>query len=143
MPDIRHAILIDAPMEKIFALVSTGSGLSQWWAQDVTEDGANVVELGFFRRATIYRLNKTHEALPTKVEWLCETGKEWTGTTLVFELSLNEGRTLVRFAHEDWASETDYFTSCNTVWGGLMFRLKAAGEGRAPGPLFTPNGMAH
>jgi hypothetical protein len=49
----------------------------------------------------------------------------------------------VRFAQLDWKAETDYFTSCNTTWGELMFRLQATAEGKTPGPLFSADGMAY
>jgi hypothetical protein len=52
-------------------------------------------------------------------------------------------KTTVRFTRADWKEETDYFVSCTTTWGELMFRLKAAAEGKAPGPLFTADGMAY
>jgi uncharacterized protein YndB with AHSA1/START domain len=144
VPDIRHAILIDAPLETVHALVSTGAGFSRWWAADVIEDGAaGAVELGFFKRSTIYRLEPVRIAAPAVATWVCQTGKEWTGTTISFKLSQNEGRTLVRFEHAHWQAETDYFVSCNTTWGGLMFRLKTVAEGKPSGPLFSANGMAY
>lgn len=144
MPDIRHAIMIAAPADRIHALVSTPGGLSQWWGEDVTEDKAkHAVELGFFNRATVYRLAPVKMAPPQTAEWRCESGKEWEGTRLVFEtISKDGGGTMVRFSHAGWKAETDYFTSCNTTWGELMFRLKAAAEGKAPGPLFTRSAMA-
>lgn len=71
------------------------------------------------------------------------TGKEWDGTRIVFALKEDQGKTTVRFAHADWKAETDSFVSCNTTWGELMFRLKAAAEGKAPGPLFSMDGMAY
>lgn len=51
--------------------------------------------------------------------------------------------TMMKFAHADWEAETDYFISCKTTWGELMFRLKACAEDKAPGPLFTRNAMAY
>ena len=41
--------------ETVYPLVATAAGFSQWWAADVTES-AGPVELGFFKRATVYRL---------------------------------------------------------------------------------------
>jgi hypothetical protein len=32
---------------------------------------------------------------------------------------------------------------CTTTWGELMYRLKAAAEGKKPEPLFSKNGMAY
>jgi uncharacterized protein YndB with AHSA1/START domain len=142
MADIRHSIVIDASPERIHPLVSSGPGLQKWWAADVTEDG-EVVELGFFKRDTVYRLQLVRSAAPREAEWRCLSGQEWNGTRLLFDLTNNNGKTLVRFTHADWRTETDYFVSCTTTWGELMFRLKAAAEGKNPGPLFSAAGMAY
>jgi uncharacterized protein YndB with AHSA1/START domain len=144
MPDIRHSILIDAAPARILPLISSGSGLAQWWAADVTEDrSTGNAELGFFKRATVYGFKPLGDVAPGEVAWLCQSGKEWKGTKLLFQLSPSDKSTLVRFTHAAWLSETDYFVTCNTTWGELMFRLKAAAEGKAPGPLFSAIGLAY
>ena len=141
MPDIRHAIQIAAAPDKIYPLVATAEGFRQWWAADVTErDG--VAELGFFNRNTVYRLKLEIDRPPEQAEWLCESGQEWAETRIRFRLESKGAGTLLRFTHAGWGAETDYFTSCNTTWGELMFRIKAAAEGKKPGPLFTTEGMA-
>lgn len=142
MVDIKHMIAIKAPAEKVFPLVATGAGFSQWWAADVTESGEETT-LGFFKRATVYRLHRERSAAPREIEWRCLSGHEWEGTRIVFQLKEEKGTTQVRFTHGDWKSETDYFTSCNTTWGELMFRLKAAAEEKAPGPLFSAIDIAY
>jgi len=138
MPDIRELIPVDVPMARVHALVSSGEGLSKWWAEDavVRPDGA---DLGFFNRGTVYSL-KLARSSPTETEWLCQSGQEWNGTKLRFQMSENKGQTMLRFTHADWAAETDYFLSCNTTWGALMFRLKAIAEGKATAPLFSRTG---
>jgi uncharacterized protein YndB with AHSA1/START domain len=145
MPTIRHLISIDASPECVFPLVSSGHGFSQWWAADVIEDvPRDIVSLGFFNRATVYNLHPVHIVAPREAEWACQSGEEWNGTRLRFDLAQQkEGRTLLRFSHADWRAETDYFVSCTTTWGELMFRLKAAAEGKTPGPLFTAEAMAY
>jgi len=145
MATIRHSILIDASPERIFSLVSSGHGFKQWWAADVTEDvPRDLVTLGFFNRATVYILHPARILEPTVAEWECQSGEEWNGTNLLFDLQpQKETRTLLRFSHLDWRAETEYFVACTTTWGELMFRLKAAAEGKAPGPLFSANGMAY
>jgi hypothetical protein len=143
MPRIRHSIAIDVAAEKVFPLVSSGRGFEQWWAADVTETPGGVVELGFFKRGTVYALKPVSMTVPREAEWRCESGKEWSGTKLQFQLEPGVNRTLVRFTHADWEAESDYFVSCTTTWGELMFRLKAAAEGKAPGPLFSKDGLAY
>jgi hypothetical protein len=141
MPDIQHSIQIAAAPDAVHKLVSTARGFSRWWAEDVTEpDG--VVELGFFNRNTIYRL-RLKDNQPAEVEWICESGEEWNGTHLLFRLEPRGNSTVLRFTHADWRSPSDYFTNCNTTWGELMFRLKAAAEGKSNGPLFLSNSMAY
>lgn len=144
MPEIRHSIMIAAPAERVHALVSTPRGFSQWWSEDVTENTATrALELGFFNRTTVYRLKPVRIVPPQTAEWVCESGQEWQDTRLLFDVASKNGGALLRFAHADWKAETDYFISCNTTWGVLMFRLKSCAEGKAPGPLFTRNAMAY
>jgi hypothetical protein len=140
--DIKHAIQISAKPSSIYPLIATARGFAQWWAQDVAEF-AGVVELGFFNRATVYRLRLTVDQSPARAEWECDTGDEWSGTRIAFHLEASKSGTLLRFTHAGWRGETDYFISCNTTWGELMFRIKAAAEGHASGPLFEKNGMAY
>ncbi len=141
MPDIRHAITIDAPRDRVAHLVSSPEGLATWWTEDVERvPNSPAVELGFFDRATVYRL--VPKPAPQEIRWRCETGREWAGTELVFRLKDTGGQTLMEFSHESWADASQYFISCNTVWGHLMFKLKDAAErGGAGRPLFTKSGM--
>jgi uncharacterized protein YndB with AHSA1/START domain len=141
MPDIKMAVSIDAPPGKIFPLIATPRGLSAWWAADVTEN-AGAVDLGFFKRATIYRLQLARIAEPSVAEWRVLTGQEWAGTRIVFELAPNKSSTVLRFAHAGWQAETEYFSMCTATWGELMFRLKSVAEGNTPGPLFTADALA-
>jgi hypothetical protein len=141
MADIQHSVQVAAKPETIYPLIATGRGFGQWWATDITEP-AGAVELGFFNRATVYRLRLTVAKPPTDAEWLCETGNEWEGTHIIFRLEPSSSGTLLRFTHSGWASATDYFVSCNTAWGELMYRLKASAEGKSRGPLFLTASLA-
>jgi hypothetical protein len=143
MPDIRHRIEIAAADGSIYALVSSGHGFARWRAADVTATADGPVEIGFFRRSTVYRLSPVELKPSSRAVWHVDSGKEWAGTKIVFELRGRADKTLLRFTHADWREKTDYFWSCNTTWGGLLFRLKAAAEGRSPGPLFSTDGMAY
>ncbi len=91
----------------------------------------------------MYRLRPIALEPDRRAEWLCESGQEWSGTRLVFDLEARKAATRIRFTHAGWAEASDYFVSCNTTWGGLMFRLRAAAEGRAPGPLFRIDSLAY
>jgi len=144
MADIKHSIQIAAESLRVHPLVASAAGFTRWWAEDVTEDRASGnVELGFFNRATVYGLHPVEIAAPRRAHWLCQSGKEWSGTRLFFDLSEQKGQTLLRFTHAGWQAETDYFVACTTTWGELMFRIKAVAEGKTPGPLFSAAGLAY
>lgn len=142
MHSLKHIIDIDAPADSVYRLVATPTGIAEWWAEDVAADPASgAVEIAFYERATVYRLAPGTMTEPTCATWSCEAGKEWQGTKLSFQLLGADYKTSVHFEHSGWREETDYFIGCNTVWGALMFRLKAAAEGKGAGPLFTREGM--
>jgi uncharacterized protein YndB with AHSA1/START domain len=142
MADIKHAIVIEAPAERVRSLVESAAGFAQWWAVDSTEPSKGVAELGFFKRSTLYRLRLETES-PEKTVWRCETGDEWNGTSLRFTVRENGASSALRFSHAGWAAETEYFTNCNTTWGELMYRLKAVAEGKSAGPLFLADSLAY
>ena len=142
MPDIQHCIQIASKPETVYPLIATAEGFGQWWAADITESGG-AVELGFFNRATVYRLRLTVDKPPVQADWICETGDEWNGTHIIFRLETRPTGTLLRFTHGGWRSETDYFTACNTTWGELMFRLRSTAEGKPRGPLFLGGDLAY
>jgi hypothetical protein len=79
MPDIHHAITVDAAPNAIMPLVATADGFMRWWAEDVGVNPDRTVSLGFFNRATIYRLRLV-EQTASRAVWRCETGQEWEGT---------------------------------------------------------------
>ncbi len=143
MADIVHSIEITGVPGVVYPLVSSGPGFQAWWAEDVVVMPGGIVELGFFGKATIYRLKPLSQEPGRRAVWQCESGEEWNGTRLVFDLEARKAATLVRFSHAGWAKASEYFVNCNTTWGELMFRLKGAAEGRAPGPLFLAGSMAY
>ena len=136
-------IPINAGPETVYALVSTPEGFSKWWAEDVFNSSSAECSLGFFNRGTVYTLRVESKTPPKEVVWRNQTGQEWEGTRLIFDLQTTPKTTVLRFTHADWPADTDYFVSCNTTWGELMFRLAAAAEGRNTAPLFLKSSMAY
>lgn len=141
MADIQHLISIDAGPDKVLSLISSADGFSQWWAEDSTSRAEGSVELGFFSKGTVYRM-RLSKTTHSEVLWKVESGSEWSGTEIRFLVEPANSGIRLRFVHSNWKKETEYFTVCNTTWGELMYRLKAAAEGRKPGPLFTATGLA-
>lgn len=143
MPDIRHLIQVAAPPDALFPLVASGEGFKRWWAEDVEQGAAGLVTLGFFGRKTVYALRPETMFRPSRASWLCDSGDEWKDTHLVFAIRRKDGETILEFTHANWREASQYFTLCNTTWGELMYRLKAAAEGKQPGPLFLKDALAY
>ncbi len=140
MPEILHEIEIDARPDAVFRALTTEAGFMEWWTLDVetTAEAGSVATFGFYDRSTVFRM-RIDELIPDRlIRWTCLGDvEEWTGTSLVFELSEYEGGgTVVRFSHTGWRSVTGFFRQCNTTWGALMYRLRDYCEGKNPGALF-------
>jgi hypothetical protein len=45
---------------------------------------------------------------------------EWTGTSLEFELSRQNGKTEVRFTHRGLIPQNECFEVCSNAWDGLI-----------------------
>ncbi len=94
MADIVHTVEVAAKPDVIYPLVSSGPGFQAWWAEDVATLPGGVAELSFFDRTTIYRLRPLSLENGRRAEWQVETGEEWKGTRLVFELEARKSATL-------------------------------------------------
>jgi uncharacterized protein YndB with AHSA1/START domain len=134
MPDIKHMLVIDAPTETVYRAIVMQDGLAGWWTEEVkaeTEVGG-FAEFRFGER--YYNKMKIIALEPDRrVEWECLEGDpEWVGTTFVFDLEAKENRTVLRFGHNGWGGETDFYANCNYHWGYYMTSLKRyceTGEG--------------
>ena len=126
MPAIKHYLEIPATPEDIYRALTTRDGLAGWWTRESTSGDAvgasNTFRFGerFFNRMKITKLEENR-----RVEWECAEGEdEWIGTTLTFDLEPGAERTTLRFTHDKWREETDFFASCNYNWGYYLQSLR-------------------
>ncbi len=134
MPNIKHLLTISSAVDRVYRAVTTQDGLAGWWTKETTTDG-QVGGFAEFRFGDRYynKMEITRLEPGRRVEWKCLKGDpEWIGTTLVFDLESTEDATRLRFGHNDWRDETDFFANCNFHWGFYMQSLKQyceTGEG--------------
>jgi uncharacterized protein YndB with AHSA1/START domain len=126
MANIKHFLIIDAPIKTVYSAVTEQQGLSGWW----TSRTIAKPEIGFINE---FRFdNDYHNKMKvTKLEqyklvcWDCVGGdREWIGTNLRFDLTENNGKTELMFTHENWAAETLFFGNCSFHWAGYMKSLR-------------------
>ncbi len=134
MAAIRHFLEIKATPDVVYDAITTQKGLADWWTVETTSQekigGVNTFTFGSEHHK---KMNVLQMQPDTLVEWECFEGdKEWIGTHLYFNLEKKEGTTILRFSHEGWAKETDFFGNCNYHWGIYLRSLKTlceTGEG--------------
>jgi uncharacterized protein YndB with AHSA1/START domain len=137
MAEIKHQIPINATPDKVYGALATETGLKSWWTADTRADqkAGGKAEFGFDNRGMVFRMNIEELSPGKRVVWSCHGDHpEWDGTRLIWNISEEDGATVLRFTHSGWKSMSDFCCSCNSTWGELMYRMKDHLEGRSPGP---------
>ena len=134
MPSIKHYLVIKAVAEKVYTALSKTEGLCGWWTVEAKADERVGGTAEFIFGERYYNKMKITNLLNSKkVEWKCLEGdKEWIGTTFLFDLEEKDESTILRFSHNNWKEETDFFAYCNYNWGYYLKSLKQyceTGEG--------------
>jgi len=127
MANIRHNLIINAPIKTVYDAITSEEGLKGWWTTEVTakpEEGyVNhfIFSDEYFNKMKVLKLNPAHE-----VHWECVDGdKEWIGTKLSFELNEKEEKITLSFSHLNWENESEFFGFCNHQWGRYLDSLKS------------------
>lgn len=137
MAELKHQIPIKAAPQKVYAAIATQAGLREWWTADsrAEEKVGGKAEFGFDKRGMVFRMDIKQLDPGKRVVWNCHGDHpEWNGTVLTWDLSPQDGGTMLRFTQSGWKSISDFYASCNSTWGELMYRLKDYVEGKNPGP---------
>ena len=133
MVDILHRIGATAPLDDVYAALTTIDGLAGWWTEDTTgEDTVGGVIKFRFKDAPppagfdmLVRENEPGRC----VVWEVVGGvEEWIGTTIHFELSTEDDYTVVLFSHRGWRQPVDFMYHCSTKWAAFLLSLKSLVE---------------
>jgi uncharacterized protein YndB with AHSA1/START domain len=128
VPDIVHQIHIAAPPADVYRALSEEDGLKAWWTADVEIDPdlGGMAEFGFDGRSTVFRM-RVEELQPDEfVRWHCLGGHpEWEHTEITFDVSDEDGKTVLYFAHRGWESTDGILATCSYQWAVYLQSLKA------------------
>jgi len=120
-----------APIQTVYAAITQENGLKNWWTQDCTVAPMMLSSKSTFRFGKTFNVMQTKELIPNqKVVWECvqmhfedtdnpklDNTDEWTGTTLIFQLSQNsENETDLHFIHEGLTQHLACFDLCQSKW---------------------------
>ncbi len=130
MTDINHQVGIKASPETIYELLTTDSGLSQWWTNDISGAGVvgSVIKFRFNGGGPDFSVS---QLVPNKsVVWkhVGSVPEAWVGTEILFQLRVEDNQTLVRFIHSNWKESTNFLAHCSTKWAVFLLSLKDAAE---------------
>lgn len=135
MVDIVHRIGIRAPVGDVMQAISTAAGIAGWWSRETSADAGS--EDAIRARFT----NQAGEVLGQigfdlvgpeaehRVRWRFTHGpEEWTGTEATFELSTQDGYTILVFGHRNWSETVEFTAHCSMKWAVFLLSLKAFAE---------------
>jgi uncharacterized protein YndB with AHSA1/START domain len=136
MVDILHRVGIRAARADVYESLATTKGVAAWWTTDTT--GTSEVGSSF---DTTFRHGQTGELLggfrlrveeldpARRVRWLVEDGPaEWIGTHIDFDLTDEDGWTVVMFRHLGWSDPVPFMHHCSTKWAVFLMSLKRLHE---------------
>ena len=150
MADILHRIGFRAPRAIVHKALSSIEGLAGWWTEETSGDTAVGGRITFTFRSPAGDLvgqmimEVIESAAPQVVKWVCVDGPaDWIGTKFTFDLSEQDGQTILVFGHRNWAEATESLAHCSMKWAVFLLSLRnlvETGKGRpSPGDLKIDN----
>jgi hypothetical protein len=132
---------VDQTPDEVFAAINDVRG---WWSGDIQGDTDRLGAEFTYRNKDIHRsTQRITEFVPGKrVAWqvldsdlsFLKNRSEWNGTTVLFEVFPENGKTEVRFTHVGLASDHECFDVCSNAWGfyinDSLRKLITAGQGQ-------------
>jgi uncharacterized protein YndB with AHSA1/START domain len=140
MYSIKHLFHINAPADKVYKAISTIKGLSGWWTVETlgTSEPEQVIQFRFGNQGPDMKVIQFNT--DQKVVWECVASPfGWEGNSITFLLDQNQGKTRVRFTHEGFKEQDDFYAICNFSWGRYMESLRQycqTGKGEAFGSQY-------
>lgn len=134
-------ILVDKPAAEVYNAINNVRG---WWQGEILGQSEKVDDEFSYRMKEIhYSKQKVTELIPNKkIVWLVTDSNlssfkdknEWTGTKIIFDISEKDGKTLLRFTHEDLVPASECYADCSWGWSQLieesLFSLITVGKGK-------------
>jgi len=128
-------IHIQAPVDQVFALLTTLEGIQAWWKGSVSGDPAELGELrfGIHDSDDYTRIEVTARVFPTDVAWsVLEDsgyGGEWLNTSMAFHLQEElDASTLLSLHHQGLTPLLDCYADCASGWDQHLQDIKQAAE---------------
>jgi len=135
---IKQLFHINTSKQGVFEAITTIDGLSNWWTVQTNGDASLGGRIKFQFGPHEGPEMEVVEIEPNeKVVWECVSSPHgWLGHIFIFSLDENDGKTRVRFSHNGWEQQDDFYAICSFSWGRYMESLRQlcqTGQGAAFG----------
>jgi uncharacterized protein YndB with AHSA1/START domain len=132
MEAIRHRIGAETPIATVYDAIATRDGLASWWTRQVEGDSRVGSQLAFYfggdQPGAV--MDIVELSAPKRVVWHCADGPaEWLDTTVTFDLSEQDGETILLFTHAGWREAVPFMSHCSMRWAYFLMGLKAGVDG--------------
>ncbi|TMI64564.1 MAG: SRPBCC domain-containing protein [Bacteroidetes bacterium] len=127
--DFTATILVDQTPEEAFNAINNVRG---WWTGEPGVEG-NTDKLGdeftYVYKDIHYSKQKLTELIPgKKIVWLITDSKlnftkdktEWTGTSIIFDISEKNNKTQIRFTHVGLVPAFECYGDCSNAWSSYI-----------------------
>ncbi len=143
--DFTITFLVDQTPQQAFEAINNVRG---WWSENIEgpTDKLNAVFTYRYKDVHISKMKVTELVPGQKVVWqvmenhfnFTKDKTEWTGTSIVFDITTQDGKTQVRFTHQGLGPQYECFDICSNAWStyikGSLKDLISTGSGK-PNPI--------
>ncbi|RZW57826.1 MAG: SRPBCC domain-containing protein [Flavobacteriaceae bacterium] len=124
---IKHQIQINSEAKNVYVALTSIEGLSEWWTH-LTSGSSEIDGIIEFKFDPPYGMKMKVISLRTDayVKWECIQGEpDWIGTIITFDLEQTRGKTTLRFKHDKWPTQEDFYAHCNLSWAKYLLSLRS------------------
>lgn len=111
MHQIEHLLHINAPLNKVYEAIKDVENIKQWYTTDIVD---NLDNTKTFKWGEMFLIAKCNEIENEKITWeFLESSMPIESLFMTYELSENEGKTLVRFTYGNFSEKSDFYANQN------------------------------
>jgi hypothetical protein len=139
--DFTTTLLVNQTPKEAFDAINNVRG---WWSEEIEGSTDKLNDEFMYHFEDVHKCQlKVIEFIPNqRVVWLVKNNyfnftkdkSEWTGTKIVFEISIKGQKTQVRFTHQGLVPAYECYNICSNAWNQYiqqsLFNLITTGKGK-------------